>query len=249
MEEVIVIPARMGSSRFPGKPLAPILSVPMLGWVISHAVAAVGKENTVVASCDAEILEYAESLSVRAVSTSSSHERASDRTAEAVATLEAEGWPIQRVLMLQGDEPTISADALTSVFSALRGDLEIEIVNLSGPINNATESLDPNSIKVVARQDGTALYFSRLPIPHGGDPEQGSHRKQVCAIGFQRPALGAFSAMPEGALERAESIDMLRWLENGRNVHLVEIFDVTHPVDVLEDIAVVESLLAGTSAP
>lgn len=245
MSDIVVIPARMGSSRFPGKPLAKILDTPMLGWVISHAVEAVGAENTFVASCDQEILSYAASLSVRGVLTSASHERASDRTAEAVNVLEAEGKKIDLVLMLQGDEPAIPSAALLSVFERFGADEDVKIVNLSGPILSPAGSSDPNAIKVVAREDGTALYFSRLPIPHGGDFSHGDYRKQVCAIGFRREALRDFAELSEGVLERCESIDMLRWLENGRDVHLVRISEATHPVDVEADISVVESILSG----
>jgi 3-deoxy-manno-octulosonate cytidylyltransferase (CMP-KDO synthetase) len=247
MSDIVVIPARMGSSRFPGKPLARILGKPMLGWVISHAADAVGRENTYVASCDEEIISYADSLSVRGILTADTHERASDRTAEAVDYLESEGNRIRHVLMLQGDEPAIPAPALLSVFERLNADDAVEIVNLTGSLASTKGVSDPNAIKVVARFDGTALYFSRLPIPYGGGIEEGSFRKQVCAIGFTRDALRRFSALGEGRLERDESIDMLRWLEHGNNIHLVEISLETHPVDVKEDIEVVESILASRS--
>ena len=233
----------MGSSRFPGKPLTPIHGKSMLDWVVSNAVEAVGRDNTFVATCDFEITNEAKKLGVRAIMTSDQHVRASDRTAEAVDVLETEGHTIDSVLMLQGDEPTILASELLSAIHRLDCDSRVEIVNLIGPIASAAEWNDSNSIKVVVDRSGTALYFSRLPIPHGAGVQTGSLMKQVCAIGFRREALALFAGMSPSALEEAESIDMLRWLENGRTVHLEPIMVRTHPVDVPKDVPVVERIL------
>ena len=240
---IIVIPCRMGSTRFPGKPLTPIHGRSMLDWVVSNAVDAVGRDNTFVATCDVEIMNEAKTVGVRAIMTSDQHDRASDRTAEAVDVLEAEGETIDSVLMLQGDEPTLMASELLSAIHRLDLDSQVEIVNLMGPIASAAEWKDPNCIKVVVDRAGTALYFSRLPIPHGAGVESGVLMKQVCAIGFRRDALALFAQMYPCALEEAESIDMLRWLENGRTVHLEPIMVKTHPVDEPKDVPVVEEIL------
>jgi len=240
---IVAIPARMGSTRFPGKPLALIAGTTMLARVMASAVAAVGVARTFVATCDQEIATEAENAGVRAVMTSRKHERASDRTAEAVNILEAEGMRIDNILMLQGDEPLIPAEALIRIIGRLTDGGHVEIVNLAGPIVNESDFRDENCIKIVARDDGTAMYFSRAPIPHGADVTAGMLKKQVCAIGFSRSGLRQFGAQTEGFLESAESIDMLRWLEHGGQVHLEQILTPTHPVDVVEDIAVVEALL------
>ena len=241
---IIIIPCRMGSTRFPGKPLALIDGRTMLAWVVGNAVHAVGSSNTFVATCDLEIIAEAEKLGVRAIMTSDQHERASDRTAEAVDLLEAEGKKIDSVLMLQGDEPTLMAEELLAAIGRLKSDSNVEIINLVGPIHSAEEWKDQNCIKVVADHDGAALYFSRLPVPHGATAASGLWRKQVCAIGFRRDALASFAGMAPSGLEEVESIDMLRWREQGRTVHLEPISVTTHPVDVAEDIEIVEAILA-----
>jgi len=239
----IVIPSRMGSSRFPGKPLAMINGKTMLEWVVCNAVEAVGSRGTIVATCDDDIAREAERLGVRAVITSDLHERATDRTAEAVAILESEGLTFDSILMLQGDEPTIPPKDLVTVLKRLSDDPAAEIVNLFSVIGSQEEWEDPNCVKVVANSDGSAAYFSRLPIPHGGNVNSGGAAKQVCAIGFRRGALKKFAAQAPGDLEKAESIDMLRWIEHGGEVHLEQSLTPTHPVDVPEDIALVEGLL------
>lgn len=242
-KDLVVIPSRMGSSRFPGKPLAMIDGKTMLERVVLNAVEAVGVQSTVVATCDHEILKESERLGIRAIMTSQLHERASDRTAEAVRTLESEGLTFGSIVMLQGDEPLITGGDLVLVLNRLSTDAKAQIINLTGVIRSHEEWSDPNCVKVVETNDGAAAYFSRLPIPHGADVNAGVARKQVCAIGFRRAALGRFAALTPGSLEQVESIDMLRWIEHGGKVHLEKTLTNTHPVDVPGDIAVVEALL------
>lgn len=242
MSRLIVIPARIGSSRFPGKPLAMISGKPMLQWVAEHAILAVGRENVVIATCDREIAEFAIQIGVQSVMTSTAHERATDRTSEAIGILESEGRVIGNLVMLQGDEPTISHKSINLVFEHLEKNPEIQIVNLMAGIQNEELFSDLNCIKVVADQDRNALYMSRSPIPSSGAASSCGF-KQVCAIGFSRAALSEFSAMEPTKLEALESIDMLRWLENGKALALVEIFEETHPVDVPNDLPKVERIL------
>lgn len=245
--DVVVIPARMGSTRFPGKPLAEILGEPMLHWVVRNSVNAVGASRTFVASCDLEIIRAANSMGVRGVLTSSSHERASDRTHEAVESLINEGVRIENVLMLQGDEPTIGPENILLGIETLKKNEGNSIVNLMGEISNREEWENPNTIKVVVREDLSALYFSRSPIPHGLETFPTETYKQVCAIGFTLSALREFSSLTPGALEVTESVDMLRWLEHGRTIKMVKIRAHTHPVDVAGDIAEVEEILLKSS--
>lgn len=242
-ESAIVIPARMGSSRFPGKPLTLVLGEPMLHWVIRHSKEAVGPDRTFVASCDDAILEFALSQGVRGIPTSATHERASDRTDEAVQKIFKEGHKVDHVVMLQGDEPTIFPDDLLKVFESLASPKAPGIVNLMGGIKSEAEWKDPNTIKVVVRDDLSALYFSRSPIPHGTEFSPANARKQVCAIGFTLESLRDFSSLDPDPLEKSESIDMLRWLGHGRSIQMVEIDSTTHPVDVALDVFTVEEIL------
>ena len=233
----------MGSTRFPGKPLARISGRSMLSRVIENSVSAFGKANTMVATCDDVISSEAELLGVRAIMTAATHERATDRTAEAVRVLEGEGEQISTVIMLQGDEPLIPPRALKSLGDRLASDPKVEIVNLGGPIRSVRELKDPNCIKVVTRLDGRALFFSRANFGYDSPDAITNISKQVCAIGFQRSALAEFASLQEGQLEKEESIDMLRWLENGREIYMEHILTHTQPVDVPADIGEVEKLL------
>lgn len=242
-KSAIVIPVRMGSTRFPGKPLAEILGVPMLEWVINHSVQAIGHERTFVATCDPEIMELADSLGVRPLLTSNQHERATDRTAEAVDILEAEGSDFEKILLLQGDEPTIQPEILKLAIDTMFQNPDISILNLVAPIVSEKEWLDENCIKVLSNQEGEAIYFSRLPLPHGGSIGDAQIQKQVCAIGFRREDLRKFSMLTATSLEVSESIDMLRWIENGGVVSLKKIDSTTHPVDHPHDIDTVETIL------
>lgn len=238
----MLIPARMGSQRLPGKPLVALSGKPMLHYVVKSAVATFGQANCFVATCDAEIVAQAEAEGVQALLTSSEHERASDRTAEAVDALEGQGRNVETVIMLQGDEPVIHPESLRELGGLMASDKDITIANLGGPILSQDEWEDSNTIKVVRNRNNVALYFSRTPVPYfSGNSEL--RMKQVCAIGFSRDALREFSALPVTPLEIEESIDMMRWLENGRSVRLLPIDYETHAVDVVEDIAVVEALL------
>lgn len=240
---VVIIPARMGSRRFPGKPMATILGKPMLHWVIRHAVEAVGVARTFVASCDQEILDFAQSEHIDGIPTLATHERASDRTSEAVEILKSKGHEIAHVLMLQGDEPTIVADDILRAIEATESARSHEIVNLMGKIQSQVEWEDPNTIKVVVDKQLNALYLTRTPVPYG--PESGWENafKQVCAIGFSAQSLAEFSDMIPHSLEEVESIDMLRWLANGRTVRMVPITSQTQPVDVVADLPIVTNLL------
>ena len=235
-----VIPARMGSTRFPGKPFASIRGVPMLEHVYRRSQACAILSEVVIATCDDVIVRAAAAFGARAVMTSTNHERASDRVAEVAAQDDAD-----IVVMIQGDEPLILPEMIEAAVAPMLGDTSIRCVNLAGRILSEYELADRNTIKLVASLDGRALYFSREAIPSaGGRPfSTVDWRKQVCVIPFRRDALSAFASLPRGRLEELESIDMLRFLENGVDVHVVPIEQETHAVDVPADIEIVTSLL------
>lgn len=234
---VTVIPARMGSSRFPGKPLAPLLGRPMIEHVLKRAEMCRKLNAVYVATCDEEIKRTVERLGNTVIMTSSSHERASDRVAEAVERIDAD-----IVVMVQGDEPMITPEMIAAAIDAMVGNESIECVNLVCRIKTREEYLDPNTIKVVMNTRREALYFSRAPIPaiNPDALENISVFKQVCVIPFRRDFLRRFTSWPPTVLEQAESIDMLRILEHGERVHLVETNIETHSVDTPEDLRLVE---------
>jgi 3-deoxy-manno-octulosonate cytidylyltransferase (CMP-KDO synthetase) len=236
-----VIPARMGSSRFAGKPLAKIGGRAMIEHVYRRTMACRLLDEVVIATCDVEIARAAESFGARAVMTAASHERATERVAEVSASDAAE-----IVVMVQGDEPMIQAGMVGAAISPLLEDASVACVNLTAPIRSEDEVNDPNTIKVIMSRNGRAIYFSRSPIPtlHGQGFASGRWFKQVCVIAFRRDALAEFVKLPPGDLEKAESIDMLRFLEHGIAVQMVPTDVVTHAVDTQQDLALVAALMA-----
>ena len=241
MKIIAIIPARMGSSRFPGKPLAPILGRPMIEHVYRRTVLCRALSEVYVATCDMEIFEAVESFGGRAIMTASTHERASDRVAEAAVDLDADV-----IVMVQGDEPMTYPEMIAeSLAPFLDGDEKVACVNLTARINSLEEFKDPNTIKVVMDASGYALYMSREPIPtlYLQDFNQVPAFKQVCIIPFTKAALQEFMRLDPTLLEVAESIDMMRFIEHGRKVKMIETSFSTHAVDNPADLQLVEALL------
>jgi 3-deoxy-manno-octulosonate cytidylyltransferase (CMP-KDO synthetase) len=245
MKIVGIIPARMASSRFPGKPLASIMGTPMLGHVYFRSRLSKLLSDLFVATCDKEIYDYITSLGGKAIMTSDTHVRASDRTAEALSHIEQEsGFRADIVVMIQGDEPMLRPEMIDEAVAPLLEDESILVSNLMAPLKSPAEHDDVNEIKVVVDENGFALYFSREPIPtrrRGGDSV--SMNKQVCIIPFQRDFLLRFNQLNPTPLEIAESVDMLRVLEHGYKVKMIPTeFDV-YSVDTEEDLRKVETLM------
>ena len=243
MERIVaIIPVRMGSSRFPGKPLTPLLGRPMIEHVINRALMCDLLDAVYVATCDEEIRKVVEEIGGSVLMTSIIHERASDRVAEAAFHLDAD-----IVVMIQGDEPMITPDMISSAVAPILRDRSVSCVNLVRRIFSHEEFIDPNTIKVVMNVNGDALYFSRASIPAidfaSGKDGHPCVFKQVCVIPFRRDCLRKFANLPPTPLERAESIDMLRLIEHGCYVRLVETEVDTHAVDTPEDLRLVESLM------
>jgi 3-deoxy-manno-octulosonate cytidylyltransferase (CMP-KDO synthetase) len=239
MNILALIPARMGSSRFPGKPMAKILGKPMIGHVYERVSKCDLLIKTVVATCDQEILEYIESIGGEAVMTSNHHERASDRCAEALGYLEKQdGIQYDIIVMVQGDEPDMITEAVTPMLN----DPGILVTNLIGDIKNIEEFEDRNCIKVVCDLNSDALFFSREPIPTRKFGNV-SMKKQVCIIPFRRDFLLKYTKLEPTPLEIVESVDMMRVLENGLKVHMVPTKYRTQAVDTIEDLKRIERLM------
>lgn len=236
MRILALIPARMGSSRFPGKPMALLAGVPMVGHVYRRVSLNDQVALTAVATCDTEIADYVRSIGGRVVMTGSHHERASDRCAEALEILEAaERTTYDIVVMIQGDEPMVHPAMITQALEPMLHDRSILVTNLLGTIRTAAEFEDPNCIKVVCDQAGNALYFSREPIPTRSKITDAPMRKQICVIPFRRQFLLDYTRMEPTPLEVAESIDMMRVLEHGLDVRMVPTDYETEAVDTEAD--------------
>lgn len=240
MKIIGVIPVRMGSSRFPGKPLAPILGRPMVEHVYKRTVMCQTLDAVYVATCDEEIRWAVEAFGGPVIMTSPTHKRASDRAAEAAQSLTAD-----IVVMVQGDEPMVTPQMIEAAVGPLIQDEQVLCSNLVKRIETQEEFDDPNTIKAVMDQQGYALYFSREPIPTRQvlGYEKIPVYKQVCIIPFQRDFLFKLAQLTPTPLERAESIDMLRILEHGYRVRLVETETDTHAVDTPADSRLVETLM------
>ena len=245
MNILAMIPARMGSSRFPGKPMAKIIGKPMIGHVYERVAQCDLLSKTVVATCDQEIADYIKSIGGEAVMTSDHHERASDRCAEALGYLEnQDGVQYDIIVMVQGDEPMTHPDMITEAVQPMLDDPNILVVNLLGDIETIDEFEDRNCIKVVCDQQSNAICFSREPIPTRSKIEDIPMKKQVCIIPFTRKFLLEYTALEPTPLEIIESVDMMRVLEHGLKVKMVPTKHNTHAVDTLEDLKKVESIMS-----
>ena len=241
---ICLIPARMSSSRFPGKPLSKINGIPMNKLVYDKAMKSKLINEVYVATCDKEIFEYIKSINGNAVYTSSKHVRASDRCAEALNILESrKSIKYDIVTMIQGDEPMISPHMIDSSIKPLILNNEINVVNLIGKINEISDFKDKNCIKIVHDKELNALYFSRSPIPYFEKINFENIGKQVCVIPFRRDFLNKYLNLEPTPLEIIESIDMLRVLEHGYKVKLVRTNIITFPVDTTNDLKRVENLM------
>jgi 3-deoxy-manno-octulosonate cytidylyltransferase (CMP-KDO synthetase) len=245
MNILALIPARMGSSRFPGKPMAPILGKPMIGHVYERVARSPLLTTTAVATCDQVIFDYIESIGGTAVMTADTYERASDRCAEALLKLEAENnTRYDIVVMVQGDEPMTHPDMIAEAVQPMLDDPTIQVVNLLGEIKDVAEFEDRNCIKVVCDLHLNALYFSREPIPTRCKVDQIPMGKQVCIIPFRRDYLLEYTRLAPTPLEIAESVDMMRILEHGMKVRMIPTKHSSQAVDTPEDLKKVELLMS-----
>jgi 3-deoxy-manno-octulosonate cytidylyltransferase (CMP-KDO synthetase) len=227
----------MASSRYPGKPLADIHGVPMVGHVAYRVKMCSMVSSTYIATCDQSIMEYAKANGLEAIMTKDTHNRCTDRAAEALLKIEeTTGKKVDIVLVIQGDEPMITPDMVSSALSPMLDDPSVNVVNLMEEIRTVEEFEDPNEVKVVVDQNSDAVYFSREPVPsrRKGVLEV-PMRKQVCIMPFRRDYLLYFNSLQETPLEVIESIDMLRILEHGEKVRMVPVTQETFSVDTPDD--------------
>ncbi len=231
MRVLTVIPARFGSTRFPGKPLAPVLGKPMIRWVVEGALKS--RSDVVVATDDERICRAVEDL-VECRITPSSLPSGTDRVFQV-----ARDFPHEVVINLQGDEPLIDGSLLDVLAEHL--DKDTDIVTPVKKIGYRETS--PGSVFVVTDINGFALYFSRSPIPYHRDHENPEYLKHIGIYVFWKKSLERFVSLPQGRLERIEKLEQLRALEYGLKIRVVEVDFSGHPVDYPEDIERVEKIL------
>ena len=245
MNVIAIIPARMNSSRFPGKPMEKIHGIPMIGHCYYRTSSCKDLDDTYVATCDKEIFDYIISIGGKAIMTDIKHERASDRSAEAMLKIEkSSNKKIDILVMVQGDEPMVTPKMISESLMPFKEDSSVNVVNLMANINSIEEFEDPNEVKVVVDKFNNAMYFSREPIPsRKKSPNKISMLKQVCVIPFKRDYLINFNNTPETNTEIIESIDMMRILENNENVRMVMTHESSYSVDTESDLLRVQKIM------
>jgi len=239
MRCAIVIPARMGSSRFPGKPLCDLAGKPMVQWVVEAAIHSAVGDEILVATPDREIVEACASFGARAVLTADSHETGTDRIAEVAQLVEADVY-----VNVQGDEPLIRPESIADCARPLLEDASIEMGSVFCQCPES-ELGEASVVKVVTDAEGFALYFSRYAIPFARNPRAIAVKKHLGLYAYRRECLRAFANWPPSPLERAESLEQLRFLYHGVRIRMTETGPSGLAVDTPEDAERVRTILGG----
>lgn len=244
----LVIPARYGSSRLPGKPLLPIAGKPLIQHVIERARQSAADE-IILATDDERIGSICEPLGVKVLMTSPEHATGTDRLAEVARLM---SWADDTIVVnLQGDEPLIPVELLDRLAANLATFPEAAIATMSTPIHHARDLFDPHVVKVVRDKIGFALYFSRASIPWERDAfgmEEDRHHdhgfRHLGLYAYRAGFLRDFASWPEAPIEGLEKLEQLRALWNGARIHVDVVAEPPgHGVDTPEDLARVEALL------
>lgn len=239
----VIIPARYGSTRFPGKPLVDIAGKPMIQRVMEQVSLAADVKTVAVATDDERIAKAVESFGGTVLMTPTVLRSGSDRVAAAAALLGLSDDEL--VVNVQGDQPLLPPEVIDLCARPLRQDPELPMATPVVAITRPEEVTDPNHVKVVMDTDHNALYFSRAPIPHPRDSDEAVYYKHLGVYIFRKSFLDAFAALPTGHLEQVEKLEQLRMLEAGHRVRcLITDFD-SPEVDRPQDARRVARLLAG----
>lgn len=228
-----LIPARMASTRFPGKPLADICGLPMIEHVRRRVQLCPLFDKVAVATCDVEIANVVRSFGGEAIMTADTHERCTDRIGEAVQAVKAD-----IVVNVQGDEPFVLPAMFEALLKPLKDDPAIQCTNLMAEIASDEDFRSPNVVKTVCDLESNAIYYSREPIPSRTKAGGVAYRKykQLGIIAFRYDYLLLFNSMPQTPLEKVESVDMMRAVEHGHKVRMVLSQHQSLGVDTPEDL-------------
>ncbi|MDA9027201.1 3-deoxy-manno-octulosonate cytidylyltransferase [Gammaproteobacteria bacterium] len=233
-----VIPARMASSRFPGKPLKKILGIPMLAHCFERALLSQACDKLVIATPDEEIMNWAKNHEIPVILTGHHHQRATERAQETLDILIEQGETYDFILLLQGDEPQIFPDDIKNLSDAFCGS-ELEIVNLVYPVDG-DDLGNPNVVKAIMSNTSKISFFTRAHVPNRSDKAM----RQLGMIGFTIAALTQYTNLHPTPLEELESIDMMRLLENDYEINAVISSSPILGVDNPEDIGKAELMMA-----
>ncbi len=251
MDFVVVIPARYASERLPGKPLREIAGKPMIRHVYERALAS-GAAEVVVATDDERIERAVKSFGGDACMTSTRHRSGSERLAEAI---DLRDYGEDRIVVnLQGDEPLMPPELIHQVAEDLEHHSRADVTTLCSRIEEAAELFDPHTVKVVMDRAGYALYFSRAPVPWDRDafdgtterlPESAEHYRHIGLYAYRAGYLRRYTALPPCPPERMESLEQLRVLWHGGNIHVsIAALPPGPGVDTPQDLEKVANFLA-----
>lgn len=236
---VIIIPARYGSTRLPGKPLADIAGKPMVQHVYERALQVKQAQLVLIATDDERVAEAARVFGGECLITSPDHPSGTDRLAEVMTQIEADIY-----INLQGDEPLVRPEDIATLAEGMLADPSVQVGTLCHPMD-ASEARNPNAVKVVVAGDGSALYFSRSPIPYPRDEEEASYLKHVGVYAYRREVLQAYAGLPQPMMERAEKLEQLRLLAAGLKIRAWQVEPTGPGVDTPECLERVRALMSG----
>lgn len=238
MKIVGVIPARYQSSRFPGKPLAMINGCPMIWWVYHQAMKVEDFIDVYVATDSKEIYDTCSSYDIKVLMTSNQHQTGTDRLGEVAEKIQADFY-----VNIQGDEPLIEPETIQKILDFHSLYPEVEVINSMTLLREDDDVNVDTIVKVVAAENGDLLYLSRSPIPYPKRGQKISYYKHLGLYGLSRKALIFFSHAERTRNEKIEDIEMMRFLENGYRIKIVEVQSRTVGVDRPEDILKVEKAM------
>ncbi len=236
-----MIPARYGSSRFPGKMLAPLCGKPVILRTCEAAYGMDFFDEVYVVTDDDRIYDTVTSNGFKCIKSIREHETGSDRIAEAVSGIDCD-----IVVNIQGDEPFTSAETIRKVLAPFENDIrgEIDLCTLKERMTGNEEILNPNNVKVITDSSGYAIYFSRSPIPYPMNEGRAEYFRHIGIYAFRKSAIKEFASMPKGHLEAAERIECLRFIENGKRIMVTETSGMKVSIDTPEDLAMAEAIMS-----
>ena len=240
-----VIPARWGSKRFPGKPLARLSDKPLIQWVWERAIQVNGVSQWLVATDDERISDAVQAFGGQALMTSPDHQSGTDRIIEVI-----QKYPHQIIVNIQGDEPLLNPRSVETIIHALESDPEAAVSTAAFPIHSHEELDDPNVVKVAVSKNHRALIFTRAAIPHVRDQASrsawtklGIHYRHLGVYVYRRETLITYSQWEPGPLETAEKLEQLRFLEHGAVMTCPLVEDGSPGVDTPEDLRNIARLM------
>jgi len=240
-----IIPARWASSRFPGKPLFPLLGKPLLQHVFERALKCAELDDLVIATDDDRITALAQEIGAKVCRTRADHPSGTDRIAEVAHLLDS----ATHVINIQGDEPLLDPDLVDTLARALRDDATLPMITAASPITHSAHLADPNIVKVTLTSHGDALYFSRSQIPYRRQlvPALPTYR-HLGIYGYRTDFLKHFVSLPPSPLELSEGLEQLRALEDGTRIHVHLTQHEAIGLDSPDQVPFIESLLSPSSS-